>query len=181
MIRTVHPPATAHPPLLRSPGVAAGLPVAGATPTTAQEAARVRRATQLREAPSDEGRSVAALAAESSVTRLPQRQGAWVQVRTEGGATGWVHQFDLGPAARAASTASLTTSALHGIAGRVGPAPSTAGAAGEELNPSDRTAATPVENLRLTEAQAREYARTAQWEARPGEPLAADPSRLQPR
>lgn len=157
MIRTVQPPAPAHPPLLRSPGVAAGLPLAGPTPA-ARDAAMVRRATALREDPSEQGRSVATLPAESTVTRLPQRQGAWVQVRTEGGATGWVHLFDLGPAARAVagtpSTASLTTNAQHGIAGR-------------------------VENPRLTEAQAREYARAAQWETPPGEPLpapAADPA-----
>lgn len=62
----------------------------------AQEEAMIKRATQLRSAPGDTSSALADLAASAKVTRTAQRQGAWVQVRAESGATGWIHMFDIG-------------------------------------------------------------------------------------
>ena len=61
----------------------------------AQEEAMIKRATQLRAAPGDTSSALAELAASAKVTRTAQRQGAWVQVRAESGATGWIHMFDI--------------------------------------------------------------------------------------
>src|SRR4051812_20645036 len=84
----------------------------------AQEAAVTRRATELRDAPGDSGRSLAALPAQAPVTRTTVRQGPWVQVRTPAGATGWVHLFDLGPATTTAAGDSgngVVGGALRGV------------------------------------------------------------------
>ena len=74
--------------------------LAGTGTECAQDAATIKRTTQLRAAPGDSAASVAELATHASVTRTSQRQGAWVQVRSESGATGWVHMFDIGTPAR---------------------------------------------------------------------------------
>ena len=81
-------------------GGALALWLAGTGTAYAQDAATIKRPTQLRAAPGDSAASVAELAAHASVTRTSQRQGAWVQVRSESGATGWVHMFDIGTPAR---------------------------------------------------------------------------------
>ncbi|MDQ1260129.1 MAG: hypothetical protein QG643_1953, partial [Pseudomonadota bacterium] len=81
-------------------GAALVLWLAGTGTAYAQDAATIKRTTQLRAAPGDSAASVAELAAHASVTRTSQRQGAWVQVRSESGATGWVHMFDIGTPAR---------------------------------------------------------------------------------
>lgn len=68
-----------------------------ATPVHAQnDTLQLKRPAELRAAPAGDAPSLVALPAQSSVTRLPARQGAWVQVRSSTGATGWVHMFDLG-------------------------------------------------------------------------------------
>lgn len=72
----------------------------------AQEEAMIKRATQLRVAPGDTSSALAELAASAKVTRTAQRQGAWVQVRAESGATGWIHMFDIGTPARDNAAAS---------------------------------------------------------------------------
>lgn len=76
------------------------LGVLGMGMAQAQEEAVLKRATQLRAAPGDTSSAVADLAASAKVTRTAQRQGAWVQVRAESGATGWIHMFDIGTPAR---------------------------------------------------------------------------------
>ena len=81
-------------------GVALALWIAGAGAAYAQDEATIKRPTQLRAAPGDGAASVAELAANATVTRTTQRQGAWVQVRSESGAMGWVHMFDIGTPAR---------------------------------------------------------------------------------
>ncbi len=81
-------------------GVVLALWIAGAGAAYAQDEATIKRPTQLRAAPGDGAASVAELAANATVTRTPQRQGAWVQVRSESGAMGWVHMFDIGTPAR---------------------------------------------------------------------------------
>lgn len=62
----------------------------------APEEAVVKRATQLRSEPGAGGAPVAEVAASAKVARTSQRQGAWVQVRAESGAVGWIHMFDIG-------------------------------------------------------------------------------------
>lgn len=88
----------------------------------AQEEAMIKRATQLRAAPGDTSSALADLAASAKVTRTAQRQGAWVQVRAESGATGWIHMFDIGTPARDNAAAS----ALRAVANPLGGVGSTA-------------------------------------------------------
>jgi hypothetical protein len=136
----------------------------------AQEAAIVRRATELRETPGDQGRSLAALAAQTPVTRTSERQGPWVQVRTAAGATGWVHLFDVGSAS-AATTSPSSGGALRSVTGlfsapRTNQTGTTAGIRGLEAadlaqaqpNPS---AVAQMEGLRQNEAEARSFANRA--------------------
>ena len=78
------------------------------------EAATIVRPAQLRDAPGETGRSVAALAAQEPVTRLGERQGGWIRVQTGSGASGWVHLFDLGPGGSNAASASSNSSTPAG-------------------------------------------------------------------
>ncbi|MEJ5990679.1 SH3 domain-containing protein [Ramlibacter sp. PS3R-8] len=138
---------------------------------SAQEAAVTRRATDLRDAPGDKGRSIAALPAQAAVARTGERQGPWVQVRTDAGATGWVHLFDIGPASAAKEGGSTTGNALRGVTGLFGgnrqtQTGSTAGIRG--LDAQDLANAQPnpgavtrMEGLRQSEADARTFARNA--------------------
>lgn len=63
----------------------------------------VKRDTQLRSAPADNAPALAAVRGNTPVTRLPERQGVWVQVRVEN-QTGWLHMFDIGSPASAAAS-----------------------------------------------------------------------------
>jgi hypothetical protein len=153
---------------------------------SAQEAAVTRRATELRDAPGDKGKSIAALPAQAAVTRTNERQGPWVQIRTGAGATGWVHLFDIGPATAAAEGGSTTGNALRGVTGLFGSSRSTqtgstAGIRGLDAqdlaNAQPNTAAvTQMEGLRQTEADARSFADGASLRTANVEPLPA-PSR----
>ncbi len=64
----------------------------------------VKRDTQLRSAPADNAPAVAPVKASTPVTRLPERQGAYVRATVEG-KTGWLHMFDIGSPAAASTTA----------------------------------------------------------------------------
>ena len=76
------------------------LPALAITQAHAQsDALLIKRPTELREAPAEAARSLAPLAVQTAITRLPARQGAWIQVRTAAGTTGWVHMFDVGTTA----------------------------------------------------------------------------------
>ena len=98
---------------------AALAPLAGSV--HAQEAAVIKRATQLRDAPSDGGASVAPLEANTVVTRTNERKGPWTKVSTQQGASGWVHMFDLGPQSGAATPSNnAATSGLRGLGGLFG-------------------------------------------------------------
>lgn len=152
-----------------------------ATAAQAQtEPALLKRATELRDAPGEAARSLVSLPAQTPVTRLGDRQGPWVQVKTAAGGTGWVHMFDLGPASAAASTSqaapggNAATGALRGITGLFGRsnappttlATSTIGIRG--LSKEDLANAQPnlaavgqLETLRQNEAQARDFAGAA--------------------
>lgn len=155
----------------------------------AHEAALTRRAVELRDAPGDQGRTIASLAAQTPVTRTPQRQGAWVQVRTDGGATGWLHLFDVGPAATAsASSGSAAGDALRSVANLFGGArpaqPATNAAGIRGLDSEDLARAQPnpgavaqMEAARQSEAEARSFAGRSGWRPAMVDPLPA-PARL---
>ena len=150
----------------------------------AQEAAVTRRATELRETPGDNGRSIAPLPAQAAVTRTEQRQGPWVQVRTATGATGWVHLFDLGPASTSAASeggSSVVGGALRGVSNLFGgsskPATTSTTAGIRGLGAEDLAQAQPdpaavrrMEALRQSEADVRSFAQRSAWR-----PVAVDP------
>jgi hypothetical protein len=155
------------------------------------EAALVKRATDLREAPAESGRSLASLPAETALTRLGDRQGPWIRVRTAAGATGWVHLFDVGPASRGAAAPSSggAAGALRGVTSfftkpseqRSATPTSTIGIRGlgaEDIAQAqpDTGAVTRMEALRVAEPQARQFARDAALKTASVEPLPA-PSR----
>ncbi|MFY3384307.1 SH3 domain-containing protein [Paracidovorax sp. MALMAid1276] len=161
-------------------------PVAG--PAQAQDAAVVKRATQLRDAPAETGASVAALAANTVVTRSAERKGPWTKVSTPQGASGWVHMFDLGPQTGSASGSNnAATGGLRGLGGLFGgnsgtttTATSTVGIRG--LGAEDIANAQPnpaavgqAEALRVNADQARRFATTASLQSRTVPPLAEPP------
>ena len=107
--------------------LASGLAFAAAAPLSAAHAqmAVVKRSTELRESPADNAPSLGQIPANTQVTRTSERNGPWVKVQTPQGATGWVHNFDMGSANSAApsgnnnaSTGSMRT--LGGVLGRGG-------------------------------------------------------------
>lgn len=152
------------------------------------EAVLVKRAAELREAPGEASRSLATLAPRAPVTRSGARQGAWIQVRTVEGVSGWVHMFDVGSAAAAATVSSGTgTNALRGLTsffnkgsgqGATVTATSTVGIRGlgaEDLaraqpNP---TAVVLAEALRQDADQARQFAVNASLSSRAVDALPA--------
>ncbi len=79
----------------------------------------VKRAAELRDAPAEAARSLGPLAVQTPVTRLPARQGPWIQVRTAQGAIGWIHMFDVGTALPAQGGNSAT-GALRTVTGFFG-------------------------------------------------------------
>lgn len=155
------------------------------------EALLVKRAAELREAPGDSSRSLAALAARTPVTRSGARQGAWIQVRTAEGTSGWVHMFDVGSAAGAAP---VGASALRGLTsffnkgsaqGGTVTATSTVGIRGlgaEDLARAqpDPAAVVLAEDLRQNADQARQFAASAALSSREVEPLPV-PVSVQPQ
>jgi hypothetical protein len=157
------------------------------------EALLVKRAVELREAPGDSSRSLAALAARTPVTRSGARQGAWIQVRTAEGGSGWLHMFDVGSAASAAP-AGAGASALRGLSsffnkgsaqGGTVTATSTVGIRG--LGAEDLARAQPnpaavvqAETLRQDADQARQFAVSAALSSRVVDPLPV-PVQVQPQ
>jgi len=155
--------------------------LAFATPTLAQEALLTKRATALRDSPADNATTLATLPAQTSINRLPARQGPWVQVKTESGATGWLHMFDIGSNAQSSNTA---TGALRGLSKffQGGSAPanrtatSTVGIRGLEAEDianaqPNMAALAQAEGLRQDATQARRFAAEATLVARNVEPL----------
>jgi len=147
-----------------------------------EEPAVVRRATELREQPADGGRSLASLPADTAVTRLAERQGPWVRVRTATGAVGWVHLFDVGAPGAPASASSGPSGVLRGVTSLFSkPTPRTTvststigirGLGAEDLAQAqpDEAAVARMEALRVSEQQARQFAREARLA-----PAAVDP------
>jgi len=137
------------------------------------DAAIAKRATDLRDAPADTGRTIEPLPARTPLTRLGPRQGPWVQVRTPQGRTGWLHMFDIG-AAGGASQGSGAASGLRDLsnifnrsnAGATVTATSTVGIRG--LGEEDLARAQPnlravvqMEALRADAGAAQQFARHA--------------------
>lgn len=152
-----------------------------------EEAAMVRRSTELREQPADAARVLAPLPQDTAVTRLAERQGAWLRVRTATGTIGWVHMFDIGaPGGATASASSGASGMLRGVTGfftkptQTTVSTSTIGIRGlgaEDLARAqpDTAAVGRMEGLRATEQQARQFARDAQLAPSNVEPLPAPP------
>ena len=148
----------------------------------------VKRATELRVAPGDTSASAGPLAAQTPVTRSASRQGAWVEVRTAQGATGWLHMFDLTSAAAASAEGNAATGALRGLSNffNRGNAPVQASSGGTStvgirgLNAEDlarsrpnMNAVTQAEALRLNADQARSFAADARLSAQAVDALPA--------
>ncbi|BEU95678.1 SH3 domain-containing protein [Acidovorax sp. DW039] len=107
--------------------LATGLALTVALPfgTAQAQSAVTKRSTELRESPADNAPSLGSIPANTQLTRTNERNGPWVKVQTPDGASGWVHNFDMGAANSAApsgnnnaSTGSMRT--LGGALGRGG-------------------------------------------------------------
>ena len=155
----------------------------GSATAQQSEPAMLKRPTELRDAPADSGRILAALPAQEPVTRMGARQGAWIQVQTRGGVAGWVHMFDVGPAALVGGGAgtstpsggNVLTGSLRGLSNMLGggsaqPPPrvstSTIGIRGLEAEDLARAqpnlnAVAQMEQMRQDETSARQFATDA--------------------
>ena len=80
----------------------------------------VKRSSELRNAPGNTAPIVATLPAQTAITRLPARQGPWLQVRTDAGATGWLHLFDVGSPNAPSSVSNSAAGALRGLGNFLG-------------------------------------------------------------
>lgn len=141
-----------------------------------EESVTLKRATELKAKPGDP-QAGTPLPADSSVTRLPERQGPWVRVRTAAGAVGWVHLFDLGTSGSASagsgSGSGAASGLLRGVTGLFGkPAQPTTvstsaigirGLGAQDLAQAqpDTAAVARMEALRVSESQAAKFARDA--------------------
>ncbi|MCZ8257930.1 MAG: SH3 domain-containing protein [Polaromonas sp.] len=148
------------------------------------EAALIKREAQLRDAPGDASRSLAPLPVQTPVTRLGDRQGAWIKVRTADGATGWVHMFDITSASAqsggsgAGALRSLSSFFNKGSAQAPGSTVSTSTVGIRGLGAEDLANAMPnlaavaqADGNRVNAAQARQFAGSASLNSRQVEPL----------
>lgn len=143
----------------------------------------VKRPAELRESPAAGARSLASLPMQTPLTRMPERNGPWVPVRTAQGQSGWVHMFDVGVTAGTAGS-NAATGALRSITGFFNRssapqqqlATSTVGIRGlgaTDLNSSqpNPTAVGLAEGLRVDASQARQFASGAQLQSYSVDPL----------
>ncbi|APW43504.1 hypothetical protein RS694_13830 [Rhodoferax saidenbachensis] len=149
----------------------------------------IKRPAELRQAPGESSPSLQALPVQTPVTRLPARQGAWIQVKTAAGATGWVHMFDVGTTSATTSAGNTASGALRGLtnffnrgsaqsSGTTTTATSTVGIRGlgaEDINNAqpNLAALTQVEGMRTDATQARRFATEAPLKAQVVEALPA--------
>jgi hypothetical protein len=147
----------------------------------------IKRPAELRQTPGESAPSLQALPVQTPVTRLPARQGAWIQVKTAAGATGWVHMFDVGTSSATTSAGSTASGALRGLtnffnrgsaqsSSTTTTATSTVGIRGlgaEDINNAqpNLAALTQVEGLRTDATQARRFATEAPLKAQAVEAL----------
>ncbi len=155
----------------------------------------VKRDTQLRESPAAAAAELAALPAQTPLTRLEARRGPWIEVRTATGQTGWVHLFDVGTTP-VASGGNFATGALRGLTSLFGGGNSLAptkpmqtatigirGLGAEEIANAqpNLTAVTLMETLHMSAAQAQQFGAVAGLtplviEALPVPPLPSQPA-----
>lgn len=148
------------------------------------EAVLIKREVQLRDGPADTARSLAPLPAQTSVTRLNERQGAWIKVRMADGASGWVHMFDItsasAPSGGAGSGALRSLSSFFNKGSAQAPSSSVStstvgirGLGAEDLaNAQPNLAAVAQADAnRVNAAQARQFAGSASLSSRQVEPL----------
>jgi hypothetical protein len=144
----------------------------------------IKRPAELRQAPGEHTPSVTALPLQTQVTRLTARQGAWIQVKTAAGLTGWVHMFDVGASSTPSAPANVAAGALRGLSnffnrGSAQPtntATSTVGIrglTGEDIANAqpNMTALAQIEGMRQDASQARRFAADAALVARVIDPL----------
>lgn len=171
-------------------GVLLVLAATCAVAQTSNDVVLVKRSAELREAPGDAARSLLPLPLQTPLTRLPARQGAWIQVRMANGTTGWVHMFDVGTSGAPSTASNAATGALRGISNffnrgsaqaNTTSATSTVGIRG--LGAEDIANAQPnlaalsqVDSMRQDATQARRFATDAALQARAVEPLPAPPA-----
>jgi hypothetical protein len=170
--------------MLRTPCLVLALLFGLAATAQAQtETLYVKRASELRQGPSDTTTSLQPLAAQAAVTRLPERQGAWMRVKTEAGQAGWIHMFDVATVAAPSSFGSTASGALRGLSNffnrsstQTTTATSTVGIRG--LGAEDIANAQPnlqalkqAESLRADAPQAKRFAAEAQLAVRAVDPL----------
>ncbi|CAN5406042.1 hypothetical protein BH11PSE7_BH11PSE7_23850 [soil metagenome] len=158
----------------------------GAAAMAQTEQVLVKRAAELRDAPGDSAKSLGALPVQTPVMRLGERQGPWIKVNTAGGATGWVHMFDVASPNAPAQGGNAAAGALRGITSFFNKgsaqapansyATSTVGIRG--LGAEDIANAQPnpaavgrAEALRLDAGQARQFAMQASLNVQNVEPL----------
>lgn len=174
------------PPFTRALVVLTALAALAGGPALAQEAMVTKRASALRDGPADSANTLVALPAQTPLTRLPTRQGPWIQVKTAAGASGWIHLFDVGSATEQGSVANAATGALRGLSNlfnrgsaqnqNPGGATATVGIRGlgaEDIaNAQPNMAAlTQAEGQRQDAAQAKRFAADASLAVRAVEPL----------
>jgi hypothetical protein len=148
------------------------------------EAVLIKREAQLRDAPGDSARSLAPLPVQTSVTRLGDRQGAWIKVRTADGASGWVHMFDVtsasAPSGSAAGGALRSLSSFFNKGSAQAPSSSVStstvgirGLGAEDLANAqpNMAAVAQADANRANAAQARQFAGGASLSSRQVEPL----------
>ncbi len=148
------------------------------------EAVLVKREAQLRDAPGDSARSLAPLPVQTSVTRLGDRQGAWIKVRTADGTIGWVHMFDVAsasaPSGGAAGGALRSLSSFFNKGSAQAPSSSVStstvgirGLGAEDLANAqpNMAAVAQADANRANAAQARQFAGAASLSSRQVEPL----------
>lgn len=177
----------AHPLRALAMGVLLAVCASGAVAQAANEIVLVKRPAELRDGPGEAARSLTPLALQTPLTRLTARQGAWIQVRTAAGTTGWVHMFDVGASGASATGSNVATGALRSISnffnrgsaqGATSTATSTVGIRG--LGAEDIAHAQPnmaalsqVDAMRQNAAQARKFAADAQLKSHAITPLPA--------
>jgi uncharacterized protein YgiM (DUF1202 family) len=165
------------------------LALAAATAHAQSDALLIKRAAELRQGPSESSPSLTPLPVQTAVTRLPARQGAWIQVRTTAGTTGWIHMFDattsstestVGSGSAAGALRGLTNFFNRGSAQGAGNAAATStvgirGLSGEDIaNAQPNLAAlAQADALRQDATQARKFASDALLLARSVDPLPA--------
>lgn len=142
----------------------------------------VKRDTQLRSAPADNAPALAPVKANTPVSRLPERQGAYVRATVEN-RTGWLHMFDIGsPAASATASSGGGSNVLRGLGSMFGRPSSTTVStttvgirgldANDIANAQPNTAAvTTAEGLRVSAAEAQQFAARSALRAQPVDEL----------